>query len=95
MTLEYADFINITMPMYDLIEYSDNYSHISGSLWNFQRDEIDNNAKVTNDNNAPSFKYEANLIGNTEKKWNKKRSKNSYTTKKFKQFLEIIRNTID
>ena len=54
------------MPMYDLIEYSDNYSHISGSLWNFQRDEIDNNAKVTNDNNAPSFKYEANLIGNTE-----------------------------
>ena len=24
--VDYADFINITMPMYDLIEYSDNYS---------------------------------------------------------------------
>ena len=27
-----ADFINITMPMYNLIEYSDNYSDTSGSL---------------------------------------------------------------
>ena len=61
-----ADFINITMAMYNLIEYSDNYSVTSGSLWNFKRDEIINNANVTNDDNAPSFKYKANLIGNTE-----------------------------
>ena len=60
-----TDFINITMPMYNLIEYSDNYSDISGSLWQFKRDEITNNADVSNDN-APSFKYKANLIGNTE-----------------------------
>ena len=26
--VDYADFINITMPMYNLIEYSDNYSDI-------------------------------------------------------------------
>ena len=61
-----ADFINITMPMYNLIEYSDNYSDTSGSLWQFKRDEIINNADVTNDNNASSFKYKANLIGNTD-----------------------------
>ena len=54
------------MPMYNLIEYSDNYSDTSGSLWGFKRDEIDNNAEVTNDDNAPSFKYKASLIGNTE-----------------------------
>ena len=54
------------MHMYNLIEYSDNYSDTSGSLWDFKRDEIVNNADVTNDNNAPSFKYKANLIGNTE-----------------------------
>ena len=36
--VDYADFINITMPMYDLIEYSNNYSDTSGSLWNFKRD---------------------------------------------------------
>ena len=52
--------------MYNLIEYSDNYSDTLGSLWDFKRDEIDNNANVTNDDNAPSFKYKANLIGNTE-----------------------------
>ena len=60
-----ADFINITMPMYNLIEYSDNYSDTSGRLWDFKRDEIVNNAEVTNDDNAPSFKYKSNLIGNT------------------------------
>ena len=52
--------------MHNLIEYSDNYSDTSGSLWGFKRDEIVNNADVTNNDNAPSFKYKANLIGNTE-----------------------------
>ena len=51
--------------MYNLIEYSDNYSDTSGSLWDFKRDEIDNNADVTN-NNSSSFKYQASIIGNTE-----------------------------
>ena len=57
-----ANFINITMPMYNLIEYRNNYSDTSGNLWGFKRDEIDNNADVTNDNNAPSFKYKATLL---------------------------------
>ena len=61
-----AEHINIAMPMYNLIEYSDNYSDTSGNLWNFKRDEIFNNVNVTNDNSAPSFKYKANIIGNTE-----------------------------
>ena len=54
------------MAMYNLIEYKDNYSDTSGSLWDFKRDEINDNADVTNDNNAPSFKYKASIIGNTE-----------------------------
>ena len=45
------------MPMYNLIEHSDNYSDTSGSLWNFKRGEMLNNGNVTNDDNAPSFKY--------------------------------------
>ena len=60
-----AVFVNITMPMYNLIEYSDNYSDTSGSLWQYKRDETINNADVTNDNNDPSFKYKAKLIGDT------------------------------
>ena len=47
-----ADFINIIMPMYNSIEYSHNCSDTSVSLWNFKRYEIDNNADVTNGNNA-------------------------------------------
>ena len=62
--IDEADFINITMPMYNLIEYSDNYSDTSGSLWNFKRDEIEGDVDLTI-NNAPSFKYKANLIGDT------------------------------
>ena len=34
-----TEHINITMPMYNLIEYNDNYSDTSGSLWQFKRDE--------------------------------------------------------
>ena len=54
------------MPLYNLIEYSDNYSDTSESLWQFKRDEIINNADVTIDNNAPSFKYKSNITANTE-----------------------------
>ena len=28
-----AEHINIAMPIYNLIEYTDNYSDTSGSLW--------------------------------------------------------------
>ena len=52
--------------MYNLIEYSVNYSSTSRSLWHFWRDEIINNVDVTNDDNAPPFKHNASLIGNTE-----------------------------
>ena len=64
--VDYANFINITMPMYNLIEYSDNYSNTSGSLWGFKKDDVTNNANVGNDDNAPSFKYNASGIGDTE-----------------------------
>ena len=64
--IDEATHINITMPMYNLIEYSVNYSSTSGSSWHFGRDEIINSADVTNDNNALSFKHKANVIGNTE-----------------------------
>ena len=54
------------MAMYNLIEYGDNYSDSSGRLWSFKRDDIVDNENVTNDNNAPSFKNKASIVGNTE-----------------------------
>ena len=64
-----TDNIDIVMPMYNLIEYSDIFSDTSGSLWQFKRDE----SPVTNagnpDNisvdNLSSFKYKSSLIGDS------------------------------
>ena len=46
-----------------MIEYSDNYSHTSGSLWQFKRDEsnVTNPVDVTADNSS-SFKYKSNAL---------------------------------
>ena len=52
------------MPMYYLIECSDKYSDTTGSLWQFRRNEIEEDADLTI-NNASSFKYKAKLIGDT------------------------------
>ena len=38
------------MPMYDLLEYSGSYSITSGSLWNYYRDEINDDANENDDN---------------------------------------------
>ena len=60
-----ANHIYIAMPMYNLIEYSDNYSDTSGSLWQFKKDEVPaNNVDLTVDN-SQSFKYKATLLGKT------------------------------
>ena len=42
-----TEHINITIPVYNLIEYSDNYSYTSGSLWQFKRDEIEGDVDLT------------------------------------------------
>ena len=65
--IDEAEHINIAMPMYNLIEYSDNYPYTSGSLWQFKRDEKEVNVDLTVDgnhipNNSSSFKYKSSLI---------------------------------
>ena len=35
--------IDIVMPMYTLIEYSNNYSKTSGSLWQYYKDDLNDN----------------------------------------------------
>ena len=48
-----------------MIEYSDNYSDTSGSLWHFKRDGVPaNNVDLTIDN-SPSFKDKADFLGKT------------------------------
>ena len=60
----------IVMPMYNLTEYSDNYSKTSGSLWHWFRDEpfLDNGAIddfLANSNKSASFKFKTKIVGRT------------------------------
>ena len=64
--VETAENLDIIMPMYNLIENSDNYAGSSGSLYQFKRDESPNDAEnplnVALDNST-SFKYKASILG--------------------------------
>ena len=56
-----ANHSYIATPMHNLIEYSDNYSDTSRSLWQFKRYEVpDNDTDLTVDN-SQSFKHKAAL----------------------------------
>ena len=61
-----AENLDIVMPMYNLIEYSDNYQDSSATLYQYKRDEPpedDAVADLTADNSSSS-KYKINLLGN-------------------------------
>ena len=48
------------MTMYNLIEYSDNYAKTSGGLWQYYRDEPNDNLTVSD-----SFKSKIKITGKT------------------------------
>ena len=58
--IDNAKDIDILMAMYNLIEYSDNYSKTSGSLWQYYRDEP--NVTLAN---SKSFKSMVNITRKT------------------------------
>ena len=61
-----AENVDISMPMYNLIEYSDNYQDSSVTLYQYKQDEppeADAIADLTADN-SNSFKYKVKLLGN-------------------------------
>ena len=59
-----AENLDIVMPMYNLIEYSDNYQDSSATLYQYKRDEPpDVLANNLTQNNSNSFKYKAELLG--------------------------------
>ena len=64
--IEEANNLDIVAPMYNLIEYSENYQDSSATLYQYKRDEPpDNTANDINANNSKSFTYKASLLGNT------------------------------
>ena len=68
--IDNAKDIDIVMPMYNLIEYSDNYAKTTGSLWQYCKDIPARNANddiaIFAENNTPdSFKFKAKITGQT------------------------------
>ena len=68
--IDNAEYIDIVMPMYNLIEYSDYYSKISGSLWQYCEEipAINNDGIIADFNGAnatDSFNFKTKIIGQT------------------------------
>ena len=58
------------MPMYNLIEYSDNYSKTSGSLWQYCKEipAVNNDGNIVDFNGAnatDSFNFKTKITGQT------------------------------
>ena len=69
--IDNAKDIDIVMPMYNLIEYSDNYAKTTGSLWKYSKDvpaRNDNNEIMvfTRNNLTDSFNFKVKFTGQTK-----------------------------
>ena len=68
--IDNAEYIDIVMPMYNLTEYSQNYSKTSGSLWQYCKEipAINNAGTIANFNGAnatDSFNFKTKITGQT------------------------------
>ena len=61
-----AENLDIVMPMYNLIEYSDNYQDSSATLYQYKRDELPEDDAVADlaADNSDSLRYKIKLLGN-------------------------------
>ena len=58
-----AEDLDLVMSMYNLAEYSSNYSETTESLWFYSKDEATNfNADIANNNNFKFFEYKAKSL---------------------------------
>ena len=71
--VENVEDLDIVMPMYNLLEYSKNYEKISGSLFNYYRDEPKEHTIGAGDDainisirNSKSFDYKTEIIGSLD-----------------------------
>ena len=70
--IDNAKHTDIVIPMYNLIEHSDNYSKTSRSSWQYNWDEpfLNANGAITefsaDNNNIASFKCKVKIAGTTE-----------------------------
>ena len=71
--------------MFNLIQYSDNYSKTSGTLWQYYRDERNNNLT-----DSESLKFKIKIIGNVPNDFNKKNAEIIVPLKYLSNFWRTI-----
>ena len=59
--IDNAEDLDVTMPIYNLLEYSKNYRKTTGTLWNYYWNEPNNPVSF----NSESFKYKTSITGKT------------------------------
>ena len=80
-----AQDIDIVMPMYNLMEYSDNYSKTSGSLWQYYKDDPNDNVTQSG-----SFKSKIKITGKNPAAGNTKEVEIIVPLKYFSNFLRTL-----
>ena len=72
--IDNAKDLDNVVPIYNLLEYRDNYSMTLGSLWNYYKDEVNDGNENNNDDyrvnsekttTSKSFEYKTKIIGRT------------------------------
>ena len=81
-----AEYIDVVMLMYNLIEYSDNYLKTSGSLWQYYRDDSNNQIMQ-----SESLKYNIKITGKTSTTGNTKDVKIVDPLKYLSNFLRTFK----
>ena len=65
ITIDYAEDLDLVIPMYNVIEYSSNYSDTTGRLWYDTEDVATNFDSDIAKNVFKSFKYKDKLLEST------------------------------
>ena len=82
------------MPMYNLIEYSDNYPDSSATLYQYKRDEPPDNIEDSlAQDNSTSFSYKIKLLGDPVVKLNLTRKKECVLSNQTGTAVFIINDT--
>ena len=64
LLIDNAEYLDIVIPMCNLLEYCKNYRKTTGRFWNYYRDEPNN--PPLNDDEPPTINYNADPITNSE-----------------------------
>ena len=71
--IDNVEYVDIVMPMYNVIKHSDNYSKISGSLWQYCKeipaaDDAGNIFDINGANATDSFNFQTKITSQTNNK---------------------------